>query len=243
MNIIHAGTVGSTNDELKKLALGGAVEGTVLIAGRQTAGRGRLGRSFESAAGMGAYVSILLRPEEAEELSGLTCAAATAVRRVVIDATGLACGIKWTNDLVINGKKLCGILTEYVSGGSQSRDNYAIIGAGLNINQAITDFSEELREKATSLFIETGIKNDCRQLAEAMAVSIYSAYKELGTKRAEYMDEYRRRCINIGKTVEFTLKGVKRRGAAEAVGDDGALLIRLENGELFTLRFGEASIV
>ncbi len=245
MKIIYAESVGSTNDELKKMAQEGAEEGTVFIAGRQTAGRGRLGRSFESPAGMGAWVSVLLRPDGAEALAGLTCAAAVAVRRAVIRAAGLTCDcgpkIKWTNDLVLNGKKLCGILAESVCSGGGS--GYAVVGAGLNVNQERGDFSEALRDKATSLFLETGMKRDCRPIAEAIAGGILEAYRELGSKRASYMDEYRQNCVTLGKGVEFMLDGQKRRGLAEAIDEEGALLIRLVNGSLFTLRFGEASVV
>lgn len=240
MNFIYLDEIDSTNNELKKMAALGAEEGTVLIADRQTAGRGRLGRSFESRSGMGAWVSLLLRPDKAEALESLTCAAAVAVRRTVMALTKLDCKIKWTNDLVLNGRKICGILTEYtVSGGS----GYAVIGAGLNINQDIEDFAPELREKAGSLYLETGVKRDCRRIAEAMARAIYEAYLELDEKREEYMEEYRSSCMTLGRRVEFTLGGKTLRGKAQSIGRDGSLGILLDNGEMFSLRFGEASVI
>jgi BirA family biotin operon repressor/biotin-[acetyl-CoA-carboxylase] ligase len=240
MNFIYLDEIDSTNNELKKRAAAGAEEGTVLIADRQTAGRGRLGRSFESRSGMGAWVSLLLRPEKAEALESLTCAAAVAVRRTVMAITSLECKIKWTNDIVINGKKLCGILTEYTV---SNTGGYVVIGAGLNINQDTDDFAPELREKASSLYLETGIKRECSGIAEAIAKAIYQAYCELGDMRDAYMQEYRASCVTLGRTVEFSVGGKIHRGRALSIGNDGSLDILLDGGELFSLRFGEASVV
>ena len=138
----------STNNYLKKLASGGAAEGTVVIADEQTAGRGRMGRSFASAPGCGIYMSMLLRPEgcTADCAPGLTAVAAVAVCRAIEKVCGRAPGIKWINDLYLRGKKICGILCE--SSVKDGRVNYAVLGIGLNVTTRAEEFPEELRETA-----------------------------------------------------------------------------------------------
>ena len=138
-------TVGSTNTELMALARQGAAEGTVVLARQQTAGRGRMGRSFQSPAGLGLYGSVLLRssPEVAPRIPAL---AATAVRRAIRRSCGLSCGIKWPNDLVLSGRKVCGILAEALPGPEGSL--WVVVGIGINVCQRREDFLPELRETA-----------------------------------------------------------------------------------------------
>ena len=138
-------TVGSTNTELMALARQGAAEGTVVLARQQTAGRGRMGRSFQSPAGLGLYGSVLLRssPEDAPRIPAL---AATAVRRAIRRSCGLSCGIKWPNDLVLSGRKVCGILAEALPGPEGSL--WVVVGIGINVCQRREDFLPELRETA-----------------------------------------------------------------------------------------------
>ncbi len=158
----------------------------------------------------------------------------------MIALTKLDCRLNGQTTSFLTEEKNLRILTKYtVSGGS----GYAVIGAGLNINQDIEDFAPELREKAGSLYLETGVKRDCRRIAEAMARAIYEAYLELDEKREEYMEEYRSSCMTLGRRVEFTLGGKTLRGRAQSIGRDGSLGILLDNGEMFSLRFGEASVI
>ena len=133
-------TVGSTNTELMALARQGAAEGTVVLARQQTAGRGRMGRSFQSPAGLGLYGSVLLRssPEDAPRIPAL---AATAVRRAIRRSCGLSCGIKWPNDLVLSGRKVCGILAEALPGLEGSL--WVVVGIGINVCQRREDFLPE----------------------------------------------------------------------------------------------------
>ena len=146
-------TVGSTNTELMALARQGAAEGTVVLARQQTAGRGRMGRSFQSPAGLGLYGSVLLRssPEDAPRIPAL---GATAVRRAIRRSCGLSCGIKWPNDLVLSGRKVCGILAEALPGPEGSL--WVVVGIGINVCQRREDFLPELRETAASLSMIAG---------------------------------------------------------------------------------------
>lgn len=228
MKIIWTETAGSTNDELKKLALGGAEDGTVYIAGTQTAGRGRRGRSFLSPEG-GAYVSVLLR---SGDVSGLTCAAAVAVRRVA-ERCGVQAMIKWPNDLTVNGKKLCGILTELVTMGGES---FAIVGVGMNVCPAHNEFNTELWENITSLSAETGVSFDCRTVAVDIAESVIEMSC---APRGQYMEQYRKYCSTIGLRVGG---GDGKRGTAVGVTDEGALILKNDEGNTEYWRFGEVTV-
>jgi BirA family biotin operon repressor/biotin-[acetyl-CoA-carboxylase] ligase len=147
-------TTDSTNTQAKLLALQGAPHGTILIADHQTGGRGRMGRSFQSPAGCGIYLSVLLRPQcSPEELMHLTCATAVAACNAVETAVGIRPGIKWTNDLVCGQRKIAGILTELLTVGDQV---CAVVGIGINCCQQETDFPEEIRSFAGSLAMVTG---------------------------------------------------------------------------------------
>ena len=152
--IFRYDTVDSTNTVCKNLAAQGAPSGTAVIARRQTAGRGRMGRSFESPEGLGLYLSVLWRPEGTpEDLLPLTPMAAVSAAMAIRRVTGAPVRIKWPNDLVLGGRKLCGILTELESGGEGLA---LVIGIGLNVSQRREDFPPELRETAGSLVMLTG---------------------------------------------------------------------------------------
>ena len=188
-------TVGSTNTELMALARQGAAEGTVVLAGQQTAGRGRMGRSFQSPAGLGLWMSVLLRPTcPPERLPPVTALTAAACAGAIREVRGAEVGVKWPNDLVLDGRKLCGILTELESGGEGLA---LVIGIGLNVSQRREDFPPELRETAGSLAMLTGrevprealagaILAECRRrgaLRDDCAVqAVY--FPEAGVKRA-----------------------------------------------------------
>lgn len=148
--VLYLDAVDSTNNYARKLADEGCVDGMTVIAGQQTAGKGRLGRSWASPDDSGIYVSIVLRPQMApSETQIFTLAAAAALVNAIREATGLKAGIKWPNDVIINGRKLCGILTEMNS--EADRVNYIILGIGINYSQEAADFPEELRNRAISL--------------------------------------------------------------------------------------------
>ena len=241
-HIIWFDSIDSTNTQAKILAAQGAPHGTVLIAGQQTGGRGRLGRSFHSPAGSGIYMSILLRPQCAPaELMHLTCAAAAAACDAVEAAAGIRPGIKWTNDLVFGKRKLAGILTEL---GLDTKGNvsYAVIGIGINCRQQISDFPEELREMAGSLAIAAGRPVEAPRVAAALLVTLEKMSRELLTDKDNILDRYRRDCITLGQRVRLVQGDKVRYGTALDIDDLGALLVRFDDGSTRAVNSGEVSV-
>lgn len=232
----------STNTYLKKRAAEGAPEGTVVIANAQTAGRGRMGRSFASAPGLGIYLSMLLRPStEAECVQSLTAGTAVAVCRAVERVCGVAPGIKWINDLFLKGKKICGILCE--SSLKDEKAEYVVLGIGLNVITRPQDFPEELRGTAGSLYSQTGTVFERGRLISAMISELSAMYEAWKTDPRALLDDYRRRCIVLGKTVEVSpVTGGVFTAAAEEISDDFGLVLRLPDGSTSTVHSGEVSI-
>lgn len=235
-------TLDSTNDCLKALARQGAPEGTAVIAGHQTGGHGRRGRSFHSPAGMGIYLSLLLRPNcEPQELMHLTCAVAVAMADAVESAAGFRPGIKWTNDLVFGNRKLGGILTEL---GLTPRGglDYALLGIGINCCQEIQDFPPELQNMAGSLAMVAGKSTDRAQVAAAMLTSLHRMHDHLLTGQTEMLSQYRRDCVTLGKDISLLRGDSVRHGRALNVDDAGALVVRYEDGSLEHVSSGEVSV-
>lgn len=227
----------STNNALKRMLH--APHGTVLVTGLQTAGRGRLGRTFSSPEG-GVYLSVLLRPDApASALLHLTPMAAVAVRRAIIDTCGVAPGVKWTNDLVCGGRKLSGILTEYVQSGIAP---CVIVGVGVNCNTDTDLLPPEVRDVAISLRQVTGQIVDPNALALAMVRRFAEMDAVLFTEKAAWMQEYAAACVTVGKHVQVLSGGKATPAFAEGVDENGALLVRWENGETAAIRTGEVSV-
>lgn len=234
--------IDSTNDRLKKLAAQGAPHGTVLIADRQTGGHGRRGRSFLSPAGMGIYLSILLRPACAPtELMHLTCATAVAMCEAVETAAHFRPGIKWTNDLVYNGKKLGGILTE-LGLTPQGKLDYAIIGIGINCCQRETDFPPEIRSIAGSLAMASGQEIDRARLAAAMVEALQTMDALLLCGKDKLLAQYRKDCITVGQEISLLRGDEVRHGKALDVDDDGGLVVAFPDGSIETVTSGEVSV-
>jgi len=233
----------STNDRLKAMARQGAPHGTVLIADRQTGGHGRMGRSFLSPGGVGIYFSILLRPQcKTGALMHLTCATAVAMCEAVEKAAGFRPGIKWTNDLVYNKRKLGGILTELGLSFKGTVD-YAIIGIGINCCQREADFAPEIRDIAGSLAMVTGKETDRAKVAAAMMEALYRMDCCLLTEKARILETYRRDCITIGQEVSLLRVGEDvRHGRAIGMDDEGALLVQFADGHAETVNSGEVSV-
>ena len=237
----HFVTIGSTNDHLKALARQGAPHGTVLIADHQSNGHGRLGRSFQSSAGVGVYLSILLRPDCLPgELMHLTCAAAVAMCDAVEQAAGFRPGIKWTNDLVFGRQKLGGILTEL--GFANGRVDYAIIGIGINCCQAQEDFAPEIRSIAASLSMVTGTKIDRSRVAAAMMDALQQMDKSLLMEKQEILRKYRENCVTIGQDISLVQGDEVRHGKALSVDGDGGLVVRFAVGTFQTVNSDEVSV-
>ncbi len=233
----------STNDRLKAMARQGAPHGTVLIADRQSGGHGRMGRSFHSPGGVGIYFSILLRPQCAPgELMHLTCATAVAMCNAVEAAAGFRPGIKWTNDLVHQKRKLGGILTELGLSAKGTVD-YAIIGIGINCCQQQADFAEDIRQIAGSLSMVTGRKIDRAQVAAAMMEALWQMDKMLLTEKARILKAYQNDCITIGQEVSLLQVGKEvRHGKAVDMDDEGALIVAFADGHRETVNSGEVSV-
>lgn len=234
-------SIDSTNTYAKDLARRGAPHGTVILAGSQSAGRGRLGRSFHSPEGSGIYMSVILRPKcPAQALMHLTCAVGTVMCDAVEAVCGIRPGIKWINDLVLQRRKLGGILTE-LGFSPDGRVDYAVVGVGINCNQRPEDFPAELRQIAASLYTVTGQPVDPASLTAAMVTAMERLSVRLLTDRAAILDRYRRDCVTLGR--EVTLHGAMT-GAAFAldVDDDGGLQVRLEDGTVHTVQSGEVSV-
>ena len=228
--IYYEQTLASTNDTLKAMSRE-VQSGCAIIAARQTAGKGRLSRSFLSPEG-GLYMSVLYRPEP-ERVPGLTAVAAVAVRRAIREECGIDCMIKWPNDLICEGRKLCGILTETVW-----RDNRpdVIIGIGVDLNAE--DFPEELRDKAVSVKQLTGEDTDALALAEKILLELDGELITGKTDADALLAEYEALCLTVGRRI--TADG--RYGTALGIGKDYSLTVRFEDGSTEALRFGEVSV-
>ena len=185
--VLYYETLNSTNTHCHELALAGAPSGTVVIAGAQSAGRGRRGRSFQSLPGKGLYLSVLLRPQAVsiQELSRLTPWTAVAVCRTLEELTGLSPSIKWVNDVLLEGKKLCGILTElsYAEAGVL---DYAVVGVGIDLAQTPEDFGPELSTIATSLGQHMASPPSASQTAQALLGQLDRMWQEFPSAQAEY---------------------------------------------------------
>ena len=234
--------IGSTNDCLKTLAKQGAPHGTAILAGLQTGGHGRLGRSFHSPEGMGVYLSFLLRPAcQPTQLMHLTCAAAVAMCDAVEKAAGFRPGIKWTNDLVFGKRKLGGILTELGFTAKGTLD-YAIIGIGINCRQQEGDFPEEIQKIAGSLSSVSGKDVPPARLAAAMLEALTQMDARLLTEKEEILNAYRADCVTLGKEISVLRGEDVRHGTALSVDGEGALVVAYPDGTVETVNSGEVSI-
>ncbi len=233
-------TIDSTNTQAKELAKDGAAHGTVLVAGMQTGGRGRMGRSFLSPTG-GVYLSMILRPDcSPEQLMHLTCAAAVAGCKAVEQACGVCPDIKWTNDLVCGKKKLGGILTELGLDGAGNVD-YAIIGIGINCEKA-ADFPAELQDTVTSVHEISKKICTAAKLTATLVEALYEMDKTLLTGKQTMMDTYRRHCITLGKEIKVIQGDSVNYGIAVDLDEDGGLLVRFADGSKKIVASGEVSV-
>lgn len=241
-NIHFYDTISSTNDVLKQMGKTGAPHGTVLVAARQTGGRGRLGRTFLSPADVGIYMSVLIRPDcEPSEIMHLTCAAAIAACNAIERATGFRPGIKWTNDLVMQKRKIAGILTE-LSFNAEMNVDYAIIGIGINCCQKPDDFPEDIRSFAGSLEMVTEQKIDRAKIAAEMINAFSEMDSALLAEKQMIMQDYRKDCITIGQDVSVVKAEQIRHGKALDVDEDGALVVRFPDGTVEAVNSGEVSV-
>ena len=228
----------SSNQTAKQLALSGAPHGTLVLTDQQSAGRGRMGRKFESPAGQGIYLSLLLRADiPAADAQTVTVSAAVAVCRAVKALCGLELSIKWVNDLYYRGKKVCGILTEAGADLESGRLEWLVVGIGLNLTTPPEAFPAELRRLAGSLF--PGGPAPVSRVALAAAIA-----RELLTLCPAFdcLEEYRARCFVPGHWVTVCTGRETDAALALSSDDAGRLVVRRENGREEALQHGEVSI-
>lgn len=233
----------STNTRLKELAQNGATAGTVAIANEQTAGKGRLGRSFQSDKNTGIYMSMLMRPQGGlEHISEITAWVAVCVSRAIEKVVGVTPGIKWVNDVVLNGKKICGILTELLVEGESGSIQYLIVGIGLNVHNKVEDFPEEIRQKASSIDEQTGKDINRAQLAAAVVEELDAMFAKWPEEKEEYLSYYRSHCVTTEKQVRLLRGKEERFGYAEEVTEDFHLRVCYEDGTKEDVSSGEVSV-
>jgi BirA family biotin operon repressor/biotin-[acetyl-CoA-carboxylase] ligase len=232
----------STNDVIEKLARDGVKEGVVVFADSQTRGRGRLGRKWMSPAKRGLWFSVLLRPDlRPQDATRLTVASATALRRAIESQTGLKAEIKWPNDILIQGKKVAGILTELSAELDQVK--YVILGIGVDVNLSPGDFPAELRKLATSLKAELGKPVSRPELAVTILRELDHDYRRITSGQfAAVANEWEEHCTTIGQAVVIRTGNRQIRGRAESLGEDGALLLRTEHGHLERIVGGDVAL-
>ena len=234
----------STNNYLKTLPE--APDGLAVTADSQTAGRGRMDRSFQSPKGQGIYLSVLLRPRlSPDRLPPVTALAGVAVCAAVERVCGVRPGLKWPNDPVLNGKKLCGILTEMSLEAETGRVQSLVLGIGINVSQGPEDFSPQVREMATSLGQALGKPVSRPRLTAALLEELDRTYAALlAGDLSAYLSAYRRDCVNLGKTVQLLPFGGGERETAQAVDidEDFSLVVRGPDGKERTVRSGEVSV-
>ncbi|MGN0162960.1 MAG: biotin--[acetyl-CoA-carboxylase] ligase, partial [Candidatus Ornithomonoglobus sp.] len=225
--------IDSTNDEAKRCS--DMPDGSLFIADVQSAGKGRLGRSWESPKGSGIWMSLLLKPDiPPQDISQITLIAGMAIRRTL----GNGSGIKWPNDIVIGSRKVCGILTEMSA--EIDRVNYVICGIGINVNTA--GFPEELQDKATSLFIETGKTYNRSKLVSAIMNEFEPLYKVFQKEGfSPLIEEYRNSCITIGREIRVIYRKETLIGKAVDIAGDGGLIVETENGRV-NVTSGDVSV-
>lgn len=235
-------TVTSTNTLLRSAAENGAPDKTVLIANEQTEGRGRRGKSFYSPADSGIYMSILLRPDfGADKAYILTAGAAVAAVRAVKKVCGIDAGIKWVNDIMLDGKKICGILTEAVTDFESGSLQYAVMGLGINISRPKGGFPSEISDIASSLYSYEVADNELKcSLAAEILNSFFDIYGHTSVERL--IDEYKRYSVVIGKRIKVISAGSEYFATAVDIDNDARLVVKDNEGNIHTLSSAEVSV-
>ena len=233
--------IDSTNQYAKRIAEEGAPDGTLIIADEQTAGKGRSGRTWVTPPAEAIAFTLLLRPKlSPDRISMVTLVMGLAVTNAVNSLYGVSAGIKWPNDVVIKGRKLCGILTEMSAEVRQA--NYIVIGVGINAN--LTSFPEVIKEIATSLKLELGRDiNRAELIARVMAEfeRLYAEFEAQGDLGA-VMQEYNELCLNAGSKVRVLDPNGEYTGTSRGINSMGELLVETEDGKMQEVYAGEVSV-
>lgn len=229
--IVRIGEVESTNDVARVLALAGVPEGAVVVARRQTRGRGRWGRAWAAPPG-GVWCSVLLRPTATHPWGLLSLAVAVGAAEAIEKTTGVKTGIRWPNDLVVDGRKVAGVLLE-------GAGDAVIVGIGINANVPLDALPEDVAPRATSLHLATGQPVDSDGLREAVVGRLMHWYRIWSAGGRGTTEAWRRRDVSRGTRVTAGSPGRTVEGIAEGIDGDGALLLRLASGEIRRVLTGD----
>jgi BirA family biotin operon repressor/biotin-[acetyl-CoA-carboxylase] ligase len=229
----------STNTHAKSLAINNAEEGTIVIAEEQTAGRGRLGRSWHTEPGKNLTFSLIIQPHLSPDHVGIiSLYASVAVTSALTTVASVQLQCKWPNDVLINGRKCCGILSETTF--TDGKISYVVIGIGVNINQS--EFPPELASLATSLFLETGKCFDRTLVLAAILQQMESMYPLITSGRSsDIINQWQEHTTMFGNEVTINQDGRLLRGTALRLAEDGGLIIATQNGEVKVLA-GDVSL-
>ncbi len=240
--LFHFDEIDSTNNYAKKVANEGCPHGTVIVAERQTLGRGRVGRQWQSDNSCGLWFSTVVRPDlEPERVQIITLAAAIAVVEGIKGELGINCGIKWPNDIILDSSKLGGILTELSA--EPGHVNYVVVGIGINVNQNLSDFDTDLQNKATSIYINTGKKYSRVRLLGSILSSFEKIYSTFLKGRAEeIIDRWNRYSVTVGKEVKIVSKDIEYIGTAQSIASDGKLVVKCKDGRTINVSAGEVQV-
>ncbi|MCD8018035.1 MAG: biotin--[acetyl-CoA-carboxylase] ligase [Clostridiales bacterium] len=239
--IRYFASIDSTNEEAKRQAALGAKDGTLFVADNQTAGKGRRGRNWVSPKGEDIFFTMLFRPDlPAECASMITLVAALAAAAAAEKHSGESCQIKWPNDIVLHGKKICGILTEM--GLEMSEISYVIVGVGVNINRK--EFPEDISYMATSIRRETGQKVIRAAFLADFLIEYTKRYEQFLQSRslAPFKEEYEERLVNIGREVKIIRKDEELIRTALGITERGELLAKTAEGDIEKIFTGEVSV-
>jgi len=240
-NIAYYDVIDSTNKQAKIEAMGGADHGTIVVAEQQQSGKGRRGRWWSSPYGKGIWLSMILRCNiEPSKASMITLVAGLAVCNVVKEITALDAKIKWPNDIVVNGKKVCGILTEMSM--EISEIDYIVVGIGINVNT--DEFDTEILDMATSLKKEAGKAFSRKQLLQNILLEfekLYDIFMKTGDL-TNLIEKYNERSINMGKYVKVINGNNVLVGKVENIDKEGQLIIITDNNEKHVIISGEVSV-
>ena len=234
----------STNEDAKRHAKAGVPALFTVAAGSQVSGRGRMGRSFYSPSGLGVYLSRVLRPSaSAADAQLLTAAAGVAVCEAVFNACGLEPGLKWPNDVLLQGRKLCGILAESAVSGNGGME-YAVVGVGVNLNHEPGDFPPDLRDAAISLKMASCKTFDVRAFADLLQQSMIFQFQSdrFIREKQQLLTRYRELLCMLGKPVMLSEAGSMREAVALDVDEEANLLVRESHGGVTRVGAGEISL-
>ncbi len=238
-------SIPSTNILAKKLGEDGALHGTAVIAANQTEGRGRLGKSWYSAAGKGLYCSIVVRPEVAvENYPKITLVAGLSVALVLDRITGMCSQLKWPNDIYFSGKKVAGILTESSALNSPFASRFAVVGIGINVNHMVKDFPFELREIVTSVLVETGAEAVVEELFKEVRLELLHQLQLFSDDGFEpLLSQWRKKDFLLGKEMEcVNTEGKRIRGIAQGPDSAGQLHVLDSFGRMHGVLSGDVRL-